>query len=164
MLKIKDWKRNRSLPLVIYLLAGLFLLVVESAEAKKLTHERTEYCRNQVYVSNNQGTSLQVQPGDKASSIAQLHYMQYLCVIGNDSKNTEKGYSWIKVKKVPLVIKENQISCHDMSLPDNCTKPTNFPTEWKIKPPKDKNAVFPLMLMMKVSCLLSQKAFARLDE
>ena len=48
MLKIKNWKRNRSLPLVIYLLAGLFLLGVESAEAKKLTHERTEYCRNQV--------------------------------------------------------------------------------------------------------------------
>ena len=23
-----------------------------------------------------------------------------------------------------------------MSLPDNCTKPTDFPTEWKIKPPK----------------------------
>ena len=41
MLKIKNWKRNRSLPLVIYLLAGLFLLGVESAEAKKLTYERT---------------------------------------------------------------------------------------------------------------------------
>ncbi len=77
MLKIKNWKRNRSLPLAIYLLAGLFLLGVESAEAKKLTYERTEYCRNQVYVSNNQGTSLQVQPGDKASSIAQLHYQKY---------------------------------------------------------------------------------------
>ena len=138
MLKIKNWKRNRSLPLGIYLLAGLFLFGVESAEAKKLTHERTEYCRNQVYVSNNQGASLQAQPDDKASSIAQLHYMQYLCIVGNDSKNTEEGYSWIKVKKVPLAIKENQISCHDMGLPDNCTKPTDFLTEWKIKPPKGK--------------------------
>lgn len=36
MLKIKDWKRNRSLPLGIYLLAGLFLFGVESAEAKKI--------------------------------------------------------------------------------------------------------------------------------
>ena len=25
-----------------------------------------------------------------------------------------------------------------MSLPDNCTKLTDFPTEWKIKPPKGK--------------------------
>ena len=90
MLKIKDWKRNRSLPLVIYLLAGLFLLGVESAEAKKLTYERTEYCRNQVYVSNNQGASLQAQPDDKASSIAQLPHMQYLCVVGNDRKIPKK--------------------------------------------------------------------------
>lgn len=127
---------------------------------KKLTYERTEYCRNQVYVSNNQGTSLQVQLGDKASSIAQLHYMQYLCVVGNDSKNTEEGYSWIKVKKVPLAIKENQISCHDMGLPDNCTNLPISRLNGKSNRPKAKNVVFPLMLIMKVSCLLSQKAFA----
>ena len=50
MLKIKDLNSNRSLPLVISLFKGLFLLGVGSAEAKKLTYERTEYCRNQVYV------------------------------------------------------------------------------------------------------------------
>lgn len=142
MLKIRDLNSNRSLPLVISLLTGLFLLGVGSAEAKKLTHDRTEYCRNQVYVSNNQGASLQAQPDDKASSIAQLHHMQYLCVIGNDSKNTEEGYSWIKVKKVPLAIKENQISCHDMGLPDNCTNLPIFRLNGKSNHPKAKMSSF----------------------
>ena len=160
MLKIKNWKRNRSLPLGIYLLAGLFLFGVESAEAKKLTHERTEYCSNQVYVSNNQGTSLQVQPGDKASSIAQLHYMQYLCVVGNDSKNTEEGYSWIKVKKYLWQSKKTKSVVMIWAC---LTTAPNLPISrlnGKSNRPKAKNVVFPLMLMMKVSCLLSQKAFA----
>ena len=101
MLKIKNWKRNRSFT-IGYLLACRFVLLGGKCRSKKkLTYERTESIAVIKFMSViTKAHPYKFSQAIKASSIAPIAlYMQYLCVVGNDSKNTEEGYSWIKVKK-----------------------------------------------------------------
>lgn len=109
----------------------LFVMVSSTVISAPLEYSKSLSCSNLVYLDVVNGAALKEYPVETSRTIMQLHNRQYLCVVMNNDAN-----EWVMVRKVPLLVKENQIKCEELGLPKGCTKIADFPTKWKITKPK----------------------------
>ena len=109
----------------------LFVMVSSTVISAPLEYSKSLSCSNLVYLDAVNGAALKEYPVETSRTVMQIHNRQYLCVVKNNDANT-----WIMVRKVPLLVKKNQIKCEELGLPKGCTKIADFPTKWKITKPK----------------------------
>lgn len=110
--------------------AGADTLNNGATSLKKISHNQTVSCGNQVYVKSKNGISLKEEPNNRARTVMKLKPNQYLCIVAGVSASKE----WTLVKKVPLLVDHDKSACKGADK-KGCNNIEDFPTPWKIRKP-----------------------------
>ena len=120
---------------VRWLIMSVLITGLQTANAHEMAnqHQKAENCSGMVYLNMPNGANLKERPSDKSRTVMKLHYRQYLCVVEDNGVEPDR---WVKVRKVPLTVKESEMTCESVGLEKGCTPIRDYPSKWQAAKPR----------------------------